>query len=152
MKKNFLLLLMMIFAFVACEGPAGPPGPPGENGESTKWYIETFVVEANEWKLYADADGLNPYYMCEKKFSELDNFIYTDGTVFVYLIQNPGEDSEVQTPLPSSLPLENQAGERWTEHVSFDVMPGSIAFYIRYDDFAVNIRPARQEFRVVMNW
>lgn len=152
MKKNFLLLLMMIFAFVACEGPAGPPGIPGEDGEGAHWYIQTFVVEANEWKLYADPDGLNPYYMCEKSFSELDNFIYTDGNVFGYLIQNPGADNEVQTPLPYYIPFENTEGALWQESVTFDFMPGSVAFYIRYSDFAVDIRPARQEFRVVMNW
>lgn len=161
MKKNFLLVLMTVFAFISCEGPMGPPGPmgpqgePGESGglgEGMNWKIETFVVEENQWKLYYDEDGLNPYYMCEKSYSALDNFIYTDGNVFVYLIQSPGESNEVQTPLPYTIPLENGEGNFWFETVTFDIMPGSIAFYVRYDDFAVDIRPARQEFRVVMNW
>lgn len=149
MKKNFLLVLMMVFAFISCEGPMGPPGEPGEG---MKWKISTFVVEENQWKLYYDEDGLNPYYMCEKSYSDLGNLIYTDGNVFAYLIQSPGESNEVQTPLPYTLPLENEYGERWFETVSFDFMPGSIAFYVRYNDFAVDLRPGRTEFRVVMNW
>lgn len=152
MKKNFLLALMMVFAFISCEGPMGPPGPPGESGDGAHWSIKTIAVEANQWKLYADEDGLNPYYMCEVNLTDLDNFIYTDGNVFAYLIQSPGQDNEVQTPLPVTIPLENEYGERWFETLSFDYMPGSIAFYVRYNDFAVDQRPARQEFRVVMNW
>lgn len=154
MKKNFLLALMMVFAFISCEGPMGPPGPPGESAPGTNWSVETIVVEANEWKLVYDDDGLNPYYMCEKRYPALDNTVYVDGNVFVYLIQFPGEPNEVQTPLPFPIPLENDFGERWTETLSFDYMPESIAFYVRYNDFSVgpDFHPARQEFRVVMNW
>lgn len=149
MKKNFLLALMMVFAFISCEGPMGPPG---ESGEGAHWSIETIAVEENEWKLFYDENGLNPYYMCEKRYPALDNTVYVDGNVFAYLIQFPGEPNEVQTPLSVTLPLENDYGERWFETLSFDYMPGSIAFYVRYNDFAVDQRPARQEFRVVMNW
>jgi len=146
MKKNLLGLLVMLFAFVSCEGDQGPMGPPGPG---TYWKIVWVTVEANEWQLVDDGDG--PYFMCEKNVSELSNDIYEEGNTFCYLVIRPNQSNEVQTLLPYKIDLLEKPDYAWTETISWDFMPGSVAFYVQYNDFAVDIRPARQVFRLVMN-
>lgn len=140
---------MILLAFTACEGPAGPPG---QDGSGMYWFVDTYTIREKDWKMYSDPDGRNPYYMCEVPIKELTNDLYVDGNVFAYLIQNPGQNNEVQTPLPYTLPLENTEDARWSEIINFDFMPGSIAFYVTYSDFAVNVPPGELQFRVVLNY
>ncbi|WP_102407441.1 hypothetical protein [Parabacteroides bouchesdurhonensis] len=149
MKKNLLLLFMMLLAFTACEGPAGPPG---QNGTGMTWFVKTYTIRENDWKLYSDPDGRNSFYKCEVRVNDLSNDIYLDGNVFAYWIQNPGRNDEVQTPLPYTIPLENTYDERWSEIINFDFMPGSITFYVTYSDFATSVAPGEAQFRVVMNY
>lgn len=142
MKKIYLALVALVaMALTACEGPEGPPGP-GMN-----WFIQNFTVKANEWNL----DSSGTYYICEKSFSRLDNYVYTDGNVSGYIILNPGQKDEVLQPLEATYHQGNAAGDRWTETYSFDYMPGSIAFYVQYSDFAIE-QPPTQQFRIVLNW
>ena len=150
MKKYLFLLTVLVLA--ACEGPMGPPGEPGT---VTNWKILTYTVRADEWKLVGYAGELNSYYMCEKPARDITDFIYTDGNVTGYLIQNPRKQNEVQTPLPFVIPRgELDKGQEilYTEVYTFDFMPGSIAFYVNYTDFETNIRPGECDYRIVLTW
>jgi hypothetical protein len=150
MKKNLLLTGLLLVTMASCEGPMGP------QGEGMNWEVRNYVVRKSDWQLVGGQGSLNSYYMYEVNESLLSDFIYTDGNVFAYLIQNPGQNSEVQTPLPYVLPVGEWSGGQeflWTEIFSFDFMPGSIAFYVSYSDFATDVAlPEECEFRVVMNW
>jgi len=144
MKKSLFALVALVMALVSCEGPEGPAG------EGVNSYIEDIVIRDGEWKLMDDGDGT--YYMCTINIPALSRQIYLDGNVFVYRYIRPGQSSEVQTPLPFTLHLQEGGNYEWTETTYFDFMPGSIAFYVQYSDFATNITPGTQEFRVVFNW
>lgn len=146
MKKLFTLLALAAF-LISCEGPSGADGI---DGQGVNWTIRTFTIQSNEWVVEKDADGLNAYYMCEKPYPELTDFIYEQRNVNGYMyISYP--QVEVQVPLPYVIPWENTAGDEWTETYSFDFTRGSVAFYVHYSDF-VEIQPPTQVFRVVLAW
>lgn len=151
MKKNVLGLLLMLLVFVACEGPMGPQGPPGDGGIEG-WKIVDVTIPSKEWVLTYDADGLNPRFHCYVDIPEISNYVYDDGLVFAYLVQNYGTNDEVQTSLNCSVPFENEYGDMWTEHYSWDYTTGSVAFYLTYSDFFVDFQPATQHFKLVMLW
>ncbi len=144
MKRLFTLFVLATY-LISCEGPIGPAG---EDGESVYWDIQTITVNANEWVRYTDENGLNTYYMCEKSFPALTNYVYEYGNTSGYMFVYYG-NTEVQVPLPYTIPYENLAGDQWTEIYSFDFTPGSIAFYVHYSDFA-DIAPPTQVFRIVL--
>jgi hypothetical protein len=148
------MISLGLVTLASCAGPVGPPGPAGEG---MNWEVRTYTVRQNDWKLVGRAGELNSYYIYEIMERSLTDFVYTDGNVFAYLIQNPGQKNEVQTPLPYIIPVgEWDKGEEflWTEIYSFDIMPGSIAFQLRYSDFETGVAPPPElcNFRVVMNW
>ncbi|MDH6535599.1 hypothetical protein D0T51_06945 [Parabacteroides sp. 52] len=148
MKKNVLLLLMILLAFTACEGPQGPPGEPGILGLK----IIDISIDAEDWVISKDNQGLNAYYMCEVNVPELSRTVYQDGLVHAYLVQNPGTSYEVETSLNCSFPNENQYGDLWTEYYSWDYMPGSVAFYVKYSDFNLVPGPGDKLFKLVLLW
>ncbi|AHF13551.1 hypothetical protein BARVI_01025 [Barnesiella viscericola DSM 18177] len=58
------------------------------------------------------------------------------------------------TPLPYTIHRggtdENDKEMLWTETYTYDYMPGSIAFYVQYNDFAQQ-QPEDMVFRVILN-
>lgn len=164
MKKNLFGLILMILAFTACEGPEGPMGPqgiPGEPGLVEGWHIVDVTIPQKDWVLTYDQDGLNPYFHCYVDIEELDDYVYDEGLVFAYLVQDPGTKYEVQTSLNCSMPYQDpfDPDYTWTVHYSWDYMFGSVAFYVKYDDFVILedpngniIPPATEKFKIVMLW
>ncbi|MDR0844017.1 MAG: hypothetical protein LBN71_02260 [Tannerella sp.] len=156
MKKYLFLAGLFIAAFFSCEGPEGPPGP----SEELNWKIITKTVRTNDWALVSDngkgrPGDLNTYYMYElTNVRELTDFVYEEGLVFVYLVQSPGAKNEVLTPLPYVVPIgDEDSGDFWMETVTFDYLPGSVAFYVNYSDFETGImHPGELTFRIVMIW
>lgn len=159
MKKQLLLIISLVFAFIACDGPTGPPGRDGldgKDGDGVKWHIETFKINKSDWVLEKFDDGYS-YWWCEKPYKDLTNDVYVNGVVIGYIILNPGNiQTEVLAPLEYTIyDLQDIEGEvhQWAETYSFDYMPGSVAFYLRTSDFfeptEVNDLPER-EFRVVL--
>lgn len=145
MKKNLLALFVLAFVFLSCEGPEGPPG------ESMNWHVADITVYSHEWE--EEWDGDTPYYVCIKDYP-IDNYIYDFGHVFAYYYIRYGEANEAQTLLPRYLEfLKFEPGQNvaWTESITYDYMPGSIAFYYQYSDFA-EVQPPTEHFRIVMNW
>ncbi|MDL2265411.1 hypothetical protein LJC57_02100 [Parabacteroides sp. OttesenSCG-928-G07] len=153
MKKKLIMLLTMAIAFVSCEGPEGPPG---RDGIGVNKFVEVVTVEAHQWEYVDDPEG--GYYICEKRFPEISGDIYLKGEIKCYYIIRPGQSNEAQTPLPYVLHFIDGSDYRWTETIEYDFMPntstadGSIAFYVQYDDFAINVPPGRMQFRVVITW
>ncbi|MDR2121250.1 MAG: hypothetical protein LBP64_10335 [Tannerella sp.] len=152
MRKNLFLMCVSALLLLSCEGPMGPEGKPGEG---MNWKIITYTVRESDWRLEGGRDNLNSYYIYEFDEKLLTDFIYTSGVVSGYRVLNPGQNSEVLTPLPHIVPLgDRDAGGEflWQEYYTFDYMPGSIAFYAYYSDFSTGVRPPTCEFRIVLNW
>lgn len=152
MKKLFLFLIVSLL-FCACEGPQGIPGEPGTG---TNWRVVNFTVKSTDWVLVGSADDYDSYYMAEFDLPSLSTFIYEEGNVQGYMFINLDDKTEVQTTLPYiayyGQPVTTTTENLWTESYSFDFMPGSVAFYVRYSDFYTSNRPGTCSFRVVMTW
>ncbi len=165
--KKFLLLFIACIAFISCEGPMGPQGPigpqgpqgeAGESGESgggAYWKYYTYTVRSQDWELVSTNDGLNTYYMYEFRNTDITQEIYDEGFIVGYLVQSPGEENEVITPLPYVVhrgeTLENGDSALWTETYTYDYMPGSVAFYVQFSDFFEQ-QPEDMTFRLVLHY
>lgn len=147
--KKLLTALLAAVCFLACEGPMGPPGTPAEQ---TQWKPIYYTVKTQDWRLMGGEGNPNSYYQYVFDEPELTDFVYKEGVVIGYVVANAGvEGEEVLRPLPDTWPVaENQ--DYWTEHITFDYMPGSVAFYVAYNDFATNVRPPAMTFKLMMIW
>lgn len=147
MKKQVLLLMLLIVALVSCEGPAGRDGL---DGDGVGWHIKTFVVKENEWSLENKGDA--SFWFCEKKYPELNNWVFKNGVVLAYITLNPGAKDEILAPLEHTIYGYAPEGPEfdWAETYSFDYMEGNVGFYVRYSDFFEDKAPSTQEFRVVL--
>jgi hypothetical protein len=154
--KKLVLGLVAMLTLLSCEGPVGPPGPPGDSGAETQWKHIYYTVNKDSWHLVGGKDELNSYYeYVFKNEPAITNFIYEQGIVLGYLVVNPGAKDEVLRPLPDSFPYgedTNQGENLWTEIITYDYMPGSIAFYVRYSDFYTATPPPTLKFRISMLW
>ena len=146
MKKALLLFAVALF-IVSCRGPVGPVGPEGPQGYGTNWKIINLVANKTDWKAVLDKDGLNRYYTCHFQMSEINSFVYTDGSVTTYLV-----DNGVQLPLPSVRHYENSAGKLWTQTTDYDYSVGGLNLYFTNSDFAPIPPSVDMTFRVVLMW
>lgn len=144
MKKTLLLFVIALFV-VSCQGPVGPEGP---QGSGTNWKIIDLVARPGDWTQVLDKDGLNRYYTCHFQMSEINSFIFTDGSVSVSYFKN----NTVQVPLPYVSHFENLAGNLWTQTVDFDYSQGGMNIYVTNSDFAVDPPTIDMKFRVVLMW
>ena len=142
MKKNVLLLTLLMLVFVSCEGPMGPPGEPGGMGDFVP-YVKYYEVKSNEWQNYAT----NEYVSFYKYVVDMDigDKAYNYGFVSVYLFQWE-EGNEIQTSLPY-WEQHIDRGNTWLEGYNFDFDRTTIAFYA---DCRRGQRPPTCEFRVVV--
>ena len=101
--KKFLFLVILSLTLFSCEGPMGPQGPQGVPGEGMFWKYYTYTVKSQDWQLVTSPDGLNTYYMYEFQNKDITDDLYIDGYVLGYLVQSPGADNEVITPLPYTI-------------------------------------------------
>ena len=152
--KKLLLLIIISLALFSCEGPMGPQGPQGVPGEGMYWKYYTYTVKSQDWELVTSPDGLNTYYMYVFDNNDITDDLYINGYVLGYLVQSPGTQDEVITPLPYVIHrggTDNSGKEMlWTETYTYDYMPGSVAFYVQYSDF-VQQQPGDMVFRLVIN-
>ncbi|PNE29026.1 hypothetical protein BHU09_03905 [Tannerella sp. oral taxon 808] len=160
MKKYLFVLAAIIMALTACEGPMGPPGPVGPqgppgnggSGDNVRWKFFEYTVKEHDWELVGNQDALGSHYMYEFKENLLTKEMI-EGSIVGYRILTLSNGSKVYTPLPYNLSRGERDGSRdilWNEQYSFDLQPGSIAFYAHYSDFKTSNRPPTCEFRIVI--
>lgn len=142
MKKIYLFIAVVLL-FTSCQGPVGPQGP---QGYGTNWKIINLVATSSDWKVNVDKDGLNRYYSAHFTMPEITSFVYTDGTVLAYSV-----DNGVQNSLPYVRHYQDTAGALWTKTVDFDYSVGGVNVYVTNSDFAVD-PPAAMNFRIVLMW
>ena len=142
-KHGFLVLSLLLLAFVSCEGPMGPPGLKGKDGEDFIPYVEKFTVRSQDWQNYDSDDDVSYYkYIFDM---DIGDRAYNNGLVMVYLFQMD-DGNEIQTPLPFWMQY-TERGSKWLEGYNFDFDRGTIAFYA---DCRRGQRPPTCEFRVVV--
>lgn len=146
MKKIVALLLFsgMIMFFTACEGP------PGKDGYSAVLFSKNYTVLSDKWNLVGKVDEINSLYEYSIDISAVTNSVFTRGAVVCYLtfLDDEGEPYNYQTPLPYT--FYNRENYDYSEHYTFDFMPGSVVFYVVYSDFNTSIAPPSCMFRVVV--
>ncbi|MDR1259371.1 MAG: hypothetical protein LBK65_08870 [Tannerellaceae bacterium] len=147
MKKLFITLLTAI-CLLSCEGPAGPMGPAAEQ---TQWKYVYYTVEDRHWNLVGQIGDLNSFYEFSFEEPSLTDFIYSEGVVMGYAVDNPQTRDEILRPLPDTWPV-GEDTNLWTESVTFAYKPGLVTFYVGYSDFATNVRPPTMTFKIMMIW
>ncbi|MDR2388755.1 MAG: hypothetical protein LBD89_03080 [Tannerellaceae bacterium] len=93
----------------------------------------------------------NSYYQYVYEEPTLTEFIYREGVVLGYQVVNYGTSDELLRPLPDTWAIAEN-NKYWSESITFDYMPGSVAFYVGYSDFATFIRPGTMTFKLTMIW
>jgi hypothetical protein len=115
------------------------------------WYTENLEVKARDWQLIGSKDEIGSYY--EYIF---DGFPYADGIINVYMYQNFGTKSEMQTPLPyihyGVDILEDGSEVHYSIQYSYDIArDGTIALKAHVSDYLTSLfRPDTEYFRVAI--
>jgi len=141
--KKVILFIALAFILASCQGPVGPEGP---QGIGTNWKIINLVVSSTDWIEKTDNTGLNRYYTYHFSMPEISSFVYTDGTILGYNV-----DNGVQNSLPYVRHYQNTAGFFWTRTIDFDYSVGGVNVYVTNSDFAVD-PPTTMNFRIVLMW
>ena len=154
MKKLTGLLLIVIMGFTACEGPMGPEGPRGRDAESTQWFVNDYDVFERDWTVI-NKDLVGAFFEYKINIPELTGFVFDEGAVICYLVEeviyDGGKKSLIQSPLPYTIYGEYNDGFPYSENYSYEVGPGYIRFIVKYSDFSNDIPPTRT-FHVVLMW
>lgn len=121
MKKliMFITILSAIFFVVSCEGPQGEEGPQGKDGNAN---VNSLIFDAqpNNWK--GDTNG----YRVTMDIPEIDEKIYTDGTVLIYMLTNEQLPNKSFNKLPYTF-IDNN----FIEYMDYNVYIGSIEITMR---------------------
>ena len=153
MKKFLGCLLIIMMVLSACEGPAGPMGPPGKDADAGMLVFECNVL-SEHWKPAFD-DLMGDFFEYEFRIRELTGYIFDEGAVFCYLVQNIDDGKRVtvvQSPLPYTFYGVFQ-GVLYSENYTYEIRPGYINFIVKISDFDTQAQqPLDCTFRVVMMW
>ncbi|WP_455587149.1 hypothetical protein [Bacteroides sp.] len=148
--KKILFFLLLAVVFGACDNDTDSNwnGRPGWNDDTQNW--DTYTITVDKWERIGGANTDNSYFRCIVEDKYLDQNIFENGSVMVYLIQYDGQ-TPVKTPLPYVMHYAD-GDNLWTETYSYDYSVGSFAFYVTSSDFYTEDFPAPCQFRVVMHW
>lgn len=151
--KKILFLLLLAVVLGACESDTDSNwnNRPGGNNDAQNWDSYVITVKDTDWKRVGGENANNSFFRCVVEDEYLDQYIFDEGSVMVYLIQYDG-DVPVQTPLPYVIHKADEDNNLWTETFSYDYSVGSFAFYVTYSDFFTENSPGECQFKVVMHW
>lgn len=147
--KKLLGLLLLILLVTACEGPRGPMGPPGD---SDSYVSPVYRIRANEWQLVTMPDGISKGYIYEIYDKNLIPDDYDYAAVNGYMFLDKGTEYEAKTPLPHVEIVRDDEGMSYTEHYTFEYMPGYITFYIKSDSPAPLAPPDICYFQIIATY
>lgn len=147
-----LLGWLLVVLITACEGPRGPMGPPGDDGSPNSYVSPVYKINGRQWQYVTMPDGVSKGYMCEIADNKLLVDDYDYGAVNGYLYLDWGKPSEVKTPLPYMEIIRDDEGFTYTEHYTFEFMPGYITFYIKSDSPVPLTPPDVSYFQLVVTY
>lgn len=134
--KKIYLFIAIAFVFMSCKQSNAP--------ENMK--VVNLTANSTDWVANTDNDGLNRYYSAHFSMPEITSFVYANGSVEGYFV-----DNGVQESLPYVRHFQDAAGALWTRTVDFDYSVGGINVFVTNSDFAVD-PPATMNFRIVLIW
>lgn len=134
-------IISVLLIIASCEGPQGEDGPKGADGNANVNSL-IFDVEPNNW--LGDTNG----YQVKLKIEEIDNEIYTDGAVLVYMLNNEQSNNKSFNKLPYTY-----IDSSFVEYMDYNVYIGRIEITIRQTEVGVNktLRPGNpMAFKVLI--
>lgn len=147
MKK--LLGWCLLLLVVACEGPQGPQGPKGEDG--TDMYVSPiYEIRSSDWSMATMPDGSSKGWVCEISEKNLfaEDYDYSAVNAYMYV----GDMYDVKTPLPNVGIYTDGAGYTYTEHYSFEFVPGFVTFTIKSNSPVPLTPPDVCYFQIVITY
>lgn len=146
--KNLLVMFLMAFALVSCEGPVGPPGQDG----SVYWWGDNYEVKSGHWLEAHDETG-KLYYYYEFKINQLTEDIYYDGQVICYMYLDYHTNKEAKTAMPNKIQRKDTKGNTWEEQYTYEYTPdGFVIFIVKYGDKEPTLLPLSTFFRINLNY
>ncbi|MBN2261903.1 MAG: collagen-like protein [Prolixibacteraceae bacterium] len=139
--KTFLAVFAALLVFSSCVGPRGFDGLDGKDGRDGIDGLDgrdgrdgianvgavIYDVDASSW--FGNIDG----YSTVLDVPEITDYVYENGAVLVYVLQNEGADDQHFNQLPYTW-LNNT----YTEYMDFNAFVGSIEIILRWVDNGVN--------------
>lgn len=139
-----LFLLACAPAFVSCDDETRTLR--NETTDDVIWKSKEIRVLDTEWQKFVDRDGMNCYFKCNKKVSDLTYAVLDGGMVNCYLYV---DNSDTQAQLPTVRHFENREGHLWTRTIDYEYYSGGVTFYVTDSDFAGE-QPGTMDFRLML--
>lgn len=142
MSKKFLIpIVVLLLSLTSCTETIV------ERYSADNWKIIDVDIPYNSWTCYTDQYG-RPYYEANVHVPEITSFVYSDGFVLCYLIENNS-----QKPLPYVRHYKNAKGESWTTTIDFEYNVGYLhVFYTNSDFNYLEGEPDFTKLRLVLQW
>ena len=128
----FTVLTVLILNF-SCIGPAGRDGIDGIDGQDGIANVGAAIFEVGPSKWTGNVDG----FVTTLNVPEINQYVYENGAVLVYMLRNEGTANQSFNQLPYTW-LDGST----TEYMDFDAYIGSIDITLRWTDNGVNTTEA----------
>lgn len=126
---KWILILASALFVASCTGPAGMDGIDGRDGRDGIADVGAAIYDVDPSAWMGNVDGFTTIL----DVPEINQFVFENGAVLVYVLQNEGSDNQSFNQLPYTW-MHNT----FTEYMDFDAFIGSIRINLRWVDYGVN--------------
>ncbi len=144
MKKLTLALLVAVLALSGCVKE--------DNLTQRSWLL---TARSSDWESAPTGAPYTDYYYVDFPIDGLNDYIYSQGNVSIYLLSNiDGRQIQQQLPLVRPTYADDNFSIKWTEVIDYEYERGWIRVKVTYDNFDYDNIPAPgyREFRMVITW
>ena len=138
---TFIIIGITLFFNFSCIGPRGEDGRDGQDGIANVG-TAVYDIVPSDWQ--GNIDG----FVTTLNVPEIDNYVYYNGAVLVYVLKNENTDYQSFNQLPYTW-----LNGSMTEYMDFDAYLGAIDITFRWTDNGVNTTEAPTElytFKVIV--
>ena len=133
----------------------GPQGPQGPAGPGTNWTIFELDVDQWDYTNFAAPNNNNNYFFAKFDVPALTSFIYSDGNVQVYLVENGSQ--HVLPFVRHQYEIVDDKYNFFTRTIDAHFGVGWVQIDLRDSDFEYEVDssipdPKAMKFRVVMTY
>ncbi|MGF7141088.1 hypothetical protein [Roseimarinus sediminis] len=130
---KWILILASALFVASCTGPAGMDGIDGRDGRDGIANVGAAIYDVDPSSWTGNIDG----FTCVLDVPEISQYVYENGAVLVYVLQNEGYDDQHFNQLPYTW-LNNSM----TEYMDFNAFVGSVEITLRWVDDGMNVTEA----------